>query len=305
MARTGITYEQLVDAAESLMRAGKVGADGFPTIEMLRAVIGGAPKKIIELRNEWKARLPAPAPEAAEMPAGIVRAIRDEIERVSQAVRQDYAGRLQAAETDAAELAALSTEREIEADQLRTQIQLLTTERDQLAGQSSEQQREIERLRETIDKERAESEHTRVELAKARLKADGDAELLKTLRQESQQLRSDLDQERRQHIEAARKLAASESALAQAREQLADLTATRAEQERTREQLQTKLDAEREAHAAARNDLAAANAREKAAADRAVDLEGRERVLREELAALRSPKQDADDKPIKERSKKE
>lgn len=301
MARPGITYEEVAQAADALLAAGRVGPDGAPTLNALREQLGGtgSPNTIHTHLKAWKARRPAPASVGNELPVGIIRAITDEIDRAQAEARAQIEAKLVAAENEASDLARAGAALEAEAAELRQQLAELTTERDRLAGALDEQQRETARLSDALAREREAAEAARVELAQTRLKVESAEAAASTLRDErAEQIRA-LEAERAARIEAERKLASAEAARDELRragtELAADVTALEDQLERAR----GVLDGERAKHGETRSALSAEQEKARAAEKRAEDLREREAALRGELQELRAAQRQQSDKAAK------
>lgn len=301
MARTGVTYEQVSQAADALLAAGQVGPDGNPTIAGVRERLGGtgSPNTIHGHLQRWKGGRPARASAGAELPAGIVRAITDELARAHTAARAEIEAQLAAAQQEASGLARSGAQLE---EELTTARELLATaigERDRLQGQLDEQIRAAARLSEALSRERETSETVRVELAQARLKTEAADAAALALRDERAELQRLLEVERAAHIDAARKLASAEAARDELRQRAERLTADADELDRECDRMRDLLDQEREQHGTTRSALAAEQEKARAAEKRAEDLHEREASLRKELAdTRRQPSKAAkDDKP--------
>ena len=130
----------------------------------------------------------------------------------------------------------------------------------------------------------------RVEVAKEKLKADAQTELVAALRSETTALRATIETERVSRVDAEKKLASAEAARDELRRHVEQLTSTVKTLEGDVDQLQATLDTERGGRVEAEKKLAKAEAQRVAAEQRADDLQGREKVLREELVELRKPK---------------
>jgi chromosome segregation ATPase len=289
MARTGISYEQVEQAADSLLAGGRVGPDGNPTLAAVREQLGtGSPNTIHAHLRVWKARRPAQASAGTELPAGVVRAINDELQRATAAARAEIEAKLIAAQTEAAELARAGAATEAELTELQGEHATLRAERDQLLGSQAELQKELERVQTQLELERKTSEGARVDLAQARLTAETQREVATSLRSERDNLRTAIETERAGRIEAERSLAGATAARDTLKAQVDQVVKGKDELERDNDRLEQALDTERTKSADAQRELAACRAESKAASARAEDLARREKVLQDELQQLRT-----------------
>lgn len=285
MARTGITYEQVEQAADALVAEKRVGPDGHPTLTGLRERLGGtgSPNTIHMHLKSWKAKRPAPAATVAELPAGLIRAIGDELVRAQAEARADSEARLVAAQGEAAELARAGAQLETEHAELRDAHAALQAQHDQLVGSHAELAKEVERLQQQLEDERRATAAARVDLAKALHAAESTEKVAAELRGERDTLRKAIDTERAARIESERALASATGSLEQTRKHLDQMVRLHEQVEQEREQLQQALNSERGARAKAETELAACRAESKALVTRADDLQRREQELRTDL----------------------
>jgi colicin import membrane protein len=292
MARTGISYEQVEQAADALVAAGRLGPDGHPTLAAVREHLGtGSPNTIHGHLKAWKARRPAAAAATTELPSGLIRAIGDEIERTKAEARAEIEARLVAAQAEAGELARAGTVLEAEFSELQTAHEVLKAEYEQLVGSHAELQKEVDRLQQQLEDERRATASARVDLAKALHSSESNERVATELRNERDNLRRTIDTERSERIEAERQLANANGSLEQVRKHLQQMIDLHDEVETERDEVQKVLDAERVAHATAAKELAACRAEAKAAKDRADDLQAREKELRADLKQARDLQQ--------------
>jgi colicin import membrane protein len=289
MARPGITYEQVEQAADALLAGGRMGPDGNPTLAAVREQLGtGSPNTIHAHLRVWKARRPAPASPGTELPAGVVRAINDELQRATAAARAEIEAKLIAAQTEAGELARAGTATEAELTELQSEHAALRAEHERVLGSQAELREELERVQAQLELERKTAEAARVDLAQARLKAETQQEVANSLRGERDNLRTVIETERAGRIEAERSLAGAVAARDTLKAQVEQLVKGTEALERETGRLGQALDAERTKSADAQRELAACRAESAAAVARAEDLARRERALQEELQQLRT-----------------
>jgi len=167
--RTGVTYEQVASAADSL-----VGAGRHPSITAVREALGntGSPNTIHKHMSKWRAARPQAVAAAAELPAELIAALAGELTKAAATARGSIEGDMAQAQTEAAELASVGEALEQERDALLDQVSALTTERDQAQATSAERYSEIERQATVIAREQMAAENARIELAKAQLKIE-------------------------------------------------------------------------------------------------------------------------------------
>ncbi len=167
--RTGVTYEQVASAADSL-----VGAGRHPSGAAVREALGntGSPNTIHKHMTKWHAARPQAVAAAAELPAELIAALAGELTKAAASARGAIEGDLAHAQAEAAELASLGEALEQERDALLDQVAALTTERDQAQATSAERYSEIERQATVIAREQMAAENARIELAKAQLKIE-------------------------------------------------------------------------------------------------------------------------------------
>ena len=260
MARIGVTSEQVSAVADALIGEGKQA-----TIRAVRERLGdrGSPNTIQKHLSAWRDARPMAAAAALELPQTLAAAIAAEIGRAAAQARAEIEGRLVEVQTEAADLAMTGESLEDERDSLIAQMAVLTTERDTLAGKAAQQAADLVELTGRVEREQQAAEAARVELATARLRAEGLTERHAAQGKEVEQLRAAVEDERKGRI-AAEQAAAVLAARLAASAELVVRAETRAElAERQADQVTQdvhKAHAEREA---ARN--LASQAREQSA----------------------------------------
>lgn len=185
MARSGITFSQVEQAADTLLGEAKQ-----PTIRSVRDLLGtGSPNTIHKHLQTWQAARPAPQATTRELDGEISKVIIDQMERIAAESRAGIESKLVESQAAANELATIGEALETERDELAEQITTLTTERDQFQAtaaeraaeierHTSERSEETERLGKEIARERQSAEFARVELAKTQLKIESQNEKL-------------------------------------------------------------------------------------------------------------------------------
>lgn len=203
MAREGVTYEQVSAAADAL-----VGEMQQPTIRAIRERLGtGSPNTVHKHLSAWREARPVAAAAAPELPQALTAAIAAEIERAAAQARAEIEGRLVQAQGEAAELAAAGEAIEAERDALAEQVAELTHERDMLAGKAGQQAADLVNQVQRIEREQQAAESARVELAKAHLTLEAQAERRADQSTEVERLRTALDTNQQGRVAAEQQAA--------------------------------------------------------------------------------------------------
>lgn len=225
MARIGVTSEQVSAVADALIGEGKQA-----TIRAVRERLGdrGSPNTIQKHLSAWRDARPMAAAAALELPQALAAAIAAEIGRAAAQARAEIEGRLVEVQTEAADLAMTGESLEDERDSLIAQMVVLTTERDTLAGKAAQQAADLVELTGRVEREQQAAEAARVELATARLRAEGLTERHAAQGKEVEQLRAAVEDERNGRI-AAEQAAAVLAARLEASAELVVRAETRAE----------------------------------------------------------------------------
>lgn len=225
MARIGVTSEQVSAVADTLIGEGKQA-----TIRAVRERLGdrGSPNTIQKHLSAWRDARPMAAAAALELPQALAAAIAAEIGRAAAQARAEIEGRLVEVQTEAADLAMTGESLEDERDSLISQMAVLTTERDTLAGKAAQQAADLVELTGRVEREQQAAEAARVELATARLRAEGLTERHAAQGKEVEQLRAAVEDERKGRI-AAEQAAAVLAARLEASAELVVRAETRAE----------------------------------------------------------------------------
>lgn len=225
MARIGVTSEQVSAVADALIGEGKQA-----TIRAVRERLGdrGSPNTIQKHLSAWRDARPMAAAAALELPQTLAAAIAAEIGRAAAQARAEIEGRLVEVQTEAADLAMTGESLEDERDSLIAQMVVLTTERDTLAGKAAQQAADLVELTGRVEREQQAAEAARVELATARLRAEGLTERHAAQGKEVEQLRAAVEDERKGRI-AAEQAAAVLAARLEASAELVVRAETRAE----------------------------------------------------------------------------
>ncbi|MDO3615292.1 DNA-binding protein [Ralstonia pseudosolanacearum] len=247
MARQGISYEQVANAADTL-----VAEQLKPTLTAVRERLGsGSMNTIHRHLTAWQGRQKPAARKLGELNPRVLSALGSELSRAAEDAAAEAEGALAQAMSEMAVLASTGEALEAERDALAQELQQVATERDKLAGKAAEQAAEIDRLNTESERERAELATVRRALAQVELRL----EAVPHLERDLAELRTQLAAEQATRIAADRAAAvaeaqrdAADTGRMQANERLANaesrehqvraqLAEAQAAHERTREKL--------------------------------------------------------------------
>ena len=165
MGRDGITFEQVAEAAESLVAIGE-----RPTQLAVRARLGtGSLGTIQRHLGQWRAAQPLAAASAAPLPAVIARAFQNELARAVAEARQELEQRLSVAQQEAEQLARDSEAVQAELDASRAELRAVTSERDALSARVTDFESELEHAGCDLDRERAAAASAHAQATELRL----------------------------------------------------------------------------------------------------------------------------------------
>lgn len=182
MARPGITYKQVADAAQALADAGN-----NPTIGAVREALGGtgSPNTIHKHLAAWKEGSAQPVARTAEFPARLIQALQDELSKATMLAREQVQVELLAAQSEAIELARAGEVIEANLDELNEIVKMLTSQRDKWEAIEEELRADIARLHQVEQIERANA-------AKAQTEADRALAMLEAEKAKSQAQASEI-----------------------------------------------------------------------------------------------------------------
>lgn len=242
MARTGISYEQVAAAADTLVGEGTV-----PTIRAVREHLGatGSPNTIHKHLSTWRDARPVAAASAPTLSPELLSAIANEMVRFGAAERGVLQGLLVQAQDESTMLSAAGAALEKEIDDLRTEMEGLTRERDTQTGVIAQQANDLAALQERIQREMDAAEAARRVTAEVKVRLDLQEVRLETQAAELERLRGALSTS-----ESARIAAEQQAAVLVARLEAKDSEVTRAEALTDETKRQAAADAE--SHEAAR-----------------------------------------------------
>ncbi len=250
VGRPGVSYEEVAQAADSLIAQGKKA-----TCEAVRLTVGrGSNSTIHPLWVQWSdAHRSAPA-LAPQVPNALLRSLEDELDRTAAAARAELEARLVEAQGNAKRLAEEGQALEAERDGLIEQMAGLQAERDQATTLATERATEIGRLNEAVAQSQLAAEAARLELAKGQVlaKANEDkvtdqADTIKNLNEEIALLRKHLDTAKTGLAEARAQVIAAREAKDEAAQREKDALGREREAVAKAESLRTEVDAVRSA----------------------------------------------------------
>ncbi len=160
MARKGVTYEQVVEAAKAIEAEGE-----NPTIQRVLQRLGtGSPNTIHRHLRSWKEQSAPLKPATLKLPEKLQDALLAEISRQANEARAESEAEAQEAIATADELAAAGERMESEIVALNEWVVSLEQSQIEAAAKLSTKDEELERLRQELREERAESEKIRMTL---------------------------------------------------------------------------------------------------------------------------------------------
>jgi FtsZ-binding cell division protein ZapB len=199
MARTGITQEEVFQAAEAIR-----GEAETPSIDRVRQRLGntGSPNTIHKYLKIWKASLPPVRQEVQELDADLAAAVAANIEKKSAAARS-------VAEKEAIEanrqldLLADSNELlEVEVEAVREKNEALEAAQTAAAAEANVLKGQVEKLEAQCGADQSAAESARLETAEARYTVTAQGHTLTKLEGDLKDALGKLDAERKSAAEA-------------------------------------------------------------------------------------------------------
>lgn len=174
MARPGVSLDQVAAVADKMVAEGLC-----PETKSVRDRLGtGSPNTIQIHLTAWREIHPKNRSATIELPASIIYAISQEIERVRLEAKADAEAQLMIIQAEASELALSGEKQETEREEFLKELIAITTNRDMLRGMAQEQAAEIDRLTNENKQERCGAERARAEVTQIRDKIVMQAERL-------------------------------------------------------------------------------------------------------------------------------
>ncbi|SMF97863.1 replication region DNA-binding N-term [Methylomagnum ishizawai] len=150
MARPGLTYDQIADAANSVVASGRK-----PTLESVRSILGsGSNSTIHSALKKWREANPAPLSASTRIPDTLLLELSRALERAGTNARAELEQQLA---EERSELDRMASETEVLEDKvavLQDQVAHLQRERDQAVAVADSREREVQRLQDDLDGER-------------------------------------------------------------------------------------------------------------------------------------------------------
>ncbi|MDB0543320.1 DNA-binding protein [Ralstonia solanacearum] len=203
MARQGISYEQVADAAKAL-----VAEQLKPTLSAVRERLGsGSMNTIHRHLTAWQGQQKPAARKLGELNPRVLAALGSEISRAADDAAADAEATLAQVMSENAVLASTGEALEGERDALAQELQQVATERDKVAGKAAEQAAEIDRLNMEAERERAELASVRRALAQVELRL----EAVPHLERDLSELRTQMAAEQTARVAADRAAAVAEA----------------------------------------------------------------------------------------------
>ena len=163
MARTGVTYEDVVEAIDSLIVSGN-----SITIKSIREFLGtGSPNTILRHLTVWRESAPTMERKAVSLPDALQSVIVAEIEKREAAARVEIEGKLQVAREDSSVLSETGEKLEAENSELIASNQTLTDEKNRFEALAEERHTEIEELKKELNESRNGKEKLTLDLAQS------------------------------------------------------------------------------------------------------------------------------------------
>lgn len=210
MARPGITFDQVAEAATVLTAEG-VRA----TLDAVRERLGtGSMNTIQRHLKAWRENQPKQPPAPVELPADVARSMNAWVVQASTVARSEAETEMLRAQAEADLLSKNGAQVEAERDRLKEEVAALTTERDQAAALAKERADDLERMARDLERERQVANSAQIETAASQLRLEAHAQQLVDLKAEVGRLTGALDAERQAKGKAETQAAVLQTELA-------------------------------------------------------------------------------------------
>jgi hypothetical protein len=232
------SYELVAATAQQLRAEGK-----RPSIESIRALIGGSPNTIQPHLKRWREAQPVPkAAERRPIPDTVAAAWHDAVEREVAASRANLESELGEARNEIDMLAGSANEFEARCEALQSEVAKLQEQIKQHEQLDAERAHDLKHLREQIEREQSVTNAAQIETAEARVQIKQQADKINDLAAELSQAREQAARAQAETQEAKRDAAvAVERASAAAdRVRVAEAAAEAANQRAQRERDEVK-----------------------------------------------------------------
>lgn len=210
MARIGITFLEVSQAADSLIARGEQ-----PTLRNLRIELGntGSPNTIQKHLSVWRDARPVPMSAATQLSEGLLNAIAAEIVQAEAKAKAALERDLVEKNSVVADLAELGDTLETEIDTLRAQLQEALAEKDQVAAVNKKLLEDVTMAMERLEREQGAAESARIETAKALLKIEATSQRVAEQEDQLKDLKASLANENQGRISAEKMLAVESAKL--------------------------------------------------------------------------------------------
>lgn len=213
MARTGITYEDVVAAIDSIVARGEE-----PTLDAIRLEYGGgimkgSPNTVHKHKKAWKQSNPIAQRKAPELNAELQSALVREIDRQASEARSLVERDLAACQKEAESLARSGEELEEANASLEDDNAELLAHNGRLQALSDERQEEIKTLNGKLDTERKSLEEAHIQVAQGRNKIESLEEAASDLKDRIKSLSEDLKAAEKGRVDAEKLAAVADARL--------------------------------------------------------------------------------------------
>ena len=177
MARTGITYNEVVAKIDEI-----IGSGDEPTIQKIRDLLGtGSPNTIHRHLVSWRQSRPVEQRKAPELPIDLQLALVKEIERQASEARAEIEKELVDTQKESDLLSKAGEELEETNAILEEENNSLLSERERLSALCDERHNELESLKKDLEREREAAEKARIQSAQSLNKIESLEEKITTL----------------------------------------------------------------------------------------------------------------------------
>lgn len=210
MARPGITYDEVIAAANGLVAKGEE-----PTIMGVREELGntGSPNTIHRHLTAWKDAQPVAQRKVRELPGDLQNALLKEIDRQVADARSEVERELVSAQKAAEMLSKEGESLEDRNAELEEENDELTDANGRLEALSEERYGEVKNLNDKLDAERKSLEEARIQIAQGRNKIDSLEDAIIELKDRNTQVSADLNVAEGGRVDAEKSAAVADARL--------------------------------------------------------------------------------------------
>ena len=220
MARPGITYDEVIAAANGLVAKGEE-----LTIMGVREELGntGSPNTIHRHLTAWKDAQPVAQRKVRELPGDLQNALLKEIDRQVADARSEVERELVSAQKAAEMLSKEGESLEDRNAELEEENDELTDANGRLEALSEERHGEVKNLNDKLDTERKSLEEARIQIAQGRNKIDSLEDAIIELKDRNTQVSADLNVAEGGRVDAEKSAAVADARLESELKASADL----------------------------------------------------------------------------------